>query len=346
MKKQVKRWSALFLTSAMVMGCLAGCGGSSDSAGTDSGSEEKTVSISANAPEGTVTAYVCNELSSALNEANVGYSSEVYLNGTLGNDTDVADMVLSDNVQFLCTNTANIVTMIPELAVLDMPGAFSDLEEARGTFDNADFRKKLDEAFEAKGFKLLMLGDQGFRNTSSNTKLETVADFKGLDIRTMQNDIHMAYWSALGANPTPMNRSEVFIALQQGMLDAQEDPYVSIEANGYAEVQKYVVDTQHIFSNCVVLTSLNFYNSLSDEQKATLYSSCDELLKNSREFCDQGNEDSLTKLQDEGVDYIHLSDDVRNEIQDICEEKVWQKVRDTAGDDIVDAMISARDSLK
>lgn len=342
-----KRLFSMTLCAALTVGILAGCGGSADAgSGAAAGNEAKAVSISANAPEGTVTAYVCNELNDSLNGADVGYSSQVYLNGTLGNDTDVADMLLSNNVQFLCTNTANIVTMIPELAVLDMPGVFSDIEEARGTFDNEEFRAKLDEVFESKGFKLLMLGDQGFRNTSSNTKLEKVADFKGLDIRTMQNDIHMAYWSALGANPTPMNRSEVFIALQQGMLSAQEDPYVSIEANGYAEVQKYVVDTQHIFSNCVLITSLDFYNGLSDEQKAVLDDTCADLLTSSREFCDQSNDEGLQKLQDDGVEFVQLNDDVRAEIQSICEEKVWPLVRETAGDEIVDAMVEARDSLK
>lgn len=297
--------------------------------------------VSANAGEGTVTAYVCDRFDEELQDSTDGeLNGHVYLNGTLGNDTDVAEQVMSGHVQFLCTNTANLVTIIPELAVLDMPGVLTGLEQARDVMDNLEFRSKLDEIFEKHGLKLLILSDQGFRQTSSNRALRTLEDFKGLDIRTMENSLHMAYWKALGANPTPMNRSEVFISLQQGLLEAQEDPYCSILANNYAEVQKYIIETNHIFSNVIFITNLNYYNSLSEEHQQKMQQVCNDLLEESRQYCDQSNETALAEMQGQGMEYIEIGQAELEKIGQVAQEKVEPLVREQAGDEMTDLFLN------
>ncbi|MCD8011300.1 MAG: TRAP transporter substrate-binding protein [Lachnospiraceae bacterium] len=362
MKKKIL---SLMLCAALCVGLLPACSSSasssSDSGSTtaaaaseseaaddtasdsgDTGATTATYSISANATEGTVTAYICQQFDEMLQESTGGnMSGNVYLNGSLGNDTEVAEQVMSGQVEFLCTNSANLVTMMSELAVLDMPGILTSLEQARATMDDEDFRAALDEVFESNGLKLLMLSDQGFRQTSSNKELREVEDFSGLAIRTMENSIHMAYWESLGANPTPMNRSEVFISLQQGLLEAQEDPYCSIEANNYAEVQEYIIETNHIFSNIIFICNLDYYNSLSEENRTAMEDVCSELLEDSRTYCDQVNEEALTALQEEGMEYIQLEESVLEEISEITYEAVAPLVSEEAGEEMVNLFMAA-----
>lgn len=331
MKK--RRISLMLCTLLLAAGCT-GCKPSESA-------ESFPYIVSANAGEGTVTAYVCNRFDEELKKSTDGeLNGHVYLNGTLGNDTDVAEQVMSGHVQFLCTNTANLVTMIPELAVLDMPGVLTNLEQARGVMDDPVFRGKLDEIFAKHDLKLLILSDQGFRQTSSNKALRTLADFKGLGIRTMENSLHMAYWKALGANPTPMNRSEVFISLQQGLLEAQEDPYCSILANNYAEVQKYIIETNHIFSNVIFVTNLDYYNSLSEEHQQKMQQVCADLLEESRQYCDQSNETALAEMQEQGMEYIKIDQAELEKIGQVAQERVEPLVRKQAGDEMTELFLT------
>ena len=90
------------------------------------------------------------------------------------------------------------------------------------------------------------MADQGFRVMSTNKPVNSFADFKGQKIRTMENSYHLAFWKALGANPTPMSFSEVYIGLQQHTIDAQENPYEVIVSNNLYEQQDYVVETNHL----------------------------------------------------------------------------------------------------
>ena len=107
----------------------------------------------------------------------------------------------------------------------------------------------------------------GFRETTSSKPISTVADFKGLKIRVQSNEVHQAIFNALGAAPTVINFSELYTAMEQGTVDAQENPYVNIASNAYFEVQDYLVETNHVFQFAAMLVSDETYNSLTDEQK-------------------------------------------------------------------------------
>ena len=228
--------------------------------------------------------------------------------------------------------------------VLDMPYLFPNIDIAREALDDPEFRGVYDALYPEVGLKLLMISDMGYRQTSSSRKLETLEDFKGLDIRTMENPIHIALWKALGANPTPMNRGEVFLALQQGLLMAQEDPYVNFLLNNYQEVQKYAVATNHLFHDITVITNDRFYQELPDEYRGWIDECCEELLPLSREKSDVINsEDDLIAA---GMEVVHLSDEVFNQISALEEEKVWPMIRAEVGDELTDALLDAVERAK
>lgn len=105
---------------------------------------------------------------------------------------------------------------------------------------------ELQAAYEADGLKLFGYADSGFRVMTSSKAVRQMSDFSGIKIRTMENPNHIAYWQALGANPTPADFSELYMSLEQGTLDAQENPYDLIVANKLYEPQAYVIETNHL----------------------------------------------------------------------------------------------------
>ncbi|MDR3767536.1 MAG: TRAP transporter substrate-binding protein [Butyricicoccus sp.] len=306
---------------------------------------ELVVSIAYDSQPDSVTGIIASSLAEKLEEKSGGkITAHVYPSGQLGSDKELIQSCISGDVEFVVQNHSAQVNDIVGTKVLDMPYLFPNIDIARATLDDPEFREVYDALYPEVGLKLLMISDMGYRQTSSNRKLETLEDFKGLDIRTMENPIHLALWKALGANPTPMNRSEVFLALQQGLLMAQEDPYVNFLLNNYQEVQTYAVATNHLFHDITVITNDQFYQELPAEYQGWIDECCEELLPESRAVSDDINNEQ--DLIDAGMEVIHLSDEVFNQIAEIEEQEVWPMIREEVGDELTDALLDAVDRAK
>lgn len=190
----------------------------------------------------------------------------VFPNGTLGSIAEVAAMIQQGTCDISPIVTSSLVDFAPELGVFDLPFLFADYDEARKAIEGPVgdyFKEKLAAANLRVGSWLTM----GFRETTSNKPIASVADFKGLKIRTQSNEVHQAIFSALNAAPTVISFSELYTAMEQGTVDAQENPYVNIASNAYFEVQKHLVETNHVFQLAALLISESKYKALSSEQK-------------------------------------------------------------------------------
>lgn len=247
------------------------------------GAAELTVSITCDATPESITGFICFEFKRLVEEkTNGAIAVNVYPNGQMGSDKEVMENIISGEIEFAAMNSANQATDIPAVKIFDMFCLFHDLETARRAVDNAPFREKLLGHYHRTGLELLMISDQSFRETTSNKAVRNMDGFKGLNIRTMENPVHVAFWRALGANPTPMNRSEVFLSLQQGLLDAQEDPHISSFLNNYAEVQKYVIETHHLFHNVTLIANKRKFDALPADRQKAIRDACAEVLVSSR----------------------------------------------------------------
>ena len=191
----------------------------------------------------------------------------VYPNSVLGGDRELLESCKDGDIPFVVQNTAPQVTFMKDTAVFDMPALFETIDEVREHVDNPEFMELMQQVYRDGGYELLGYADQGFRVMTTNKKVENLSDFKGQKIRTMENSYHMAYWKALGASPTPMTFSEVYIGLQQGTIDAQENPYEVIVSNKLYEQQDYVVETNHLPHLISLIVSEEFFDSLTDEQQ-------------------------------------------------------------------------------
>jgi tripartite ATP-independent transporter DctP family solute receptor len=187
--------------------------------------------------------------------------------GALGGDREVIEGVQLGTVDMTVVSTSIVVNFDPDFAVLDIPFLFRDFDHAQAVLEGP-IGKELLEGLPDKGLVGLALGGMGFRELTNNAAaVKSPADIQGLKIRTQQNEMHIAVWRELGALPTPMAIPEVYTALQQGVVDGQENPVGAIINNRFGEVQKYISLTDHAFTPLVLLLSPSVHASLSEEDR-------------------------------------------------------------------------------
>lgn len=177
-------------------------------------------------------------------------SIEYHPNGELGGDLDLIRQMKENQIQIVVCQPAPLVSFVPEMAVFDLPMVFSEYDGDKiNTVLNGDneFHARLSTAYEKAGLHLLGFVQNGtYRLTTADRELKTLEDFRGLRIRTMENSNHMAFWSALGAQPTPMAWADVYAALRDGRVDAQENAADTCASASLQDVQTYLACTNHI----------------------------------------------------------------------------------------------------
>lgn len=171
------------------------------------------------------------------------------------------------------------------------------MDELREKIDDPLFYDRIGSVYTDGDYHLLGIADQGMRVMSTNRKVDTLDDFKGQKIRTMENSNHLAFWKALGASPTPMSFSEVYIGLQQHTIDAQENPYEVIVSNRLYEQQDYVVETNHLPHLITLIVNDAFYNDLSQEARQIMDEAAANATAYAREMADERIEEKKNRSE-------------------------------------------------
>ena len=264
---------------------------------------------------------------------------EVYPNSTLGGDRELLESCKDGDIPFVVQNTAPQVTFLPDTAVFDLPSAFTTIQQARAAVDNEEFYQKMEKVYQKGGYKLLGYADQGFRVMSTNKNVKSINDFKGQKIRTMENSYHLKFWKTLGANPTPMTFSEVYIGLQQGTIDAQENPYEVIVSSKLYEQQDYVVETNHLPHYISLIVSDEFYNSLSKDQQKIIDQASQTAKVYAREASDKRIADRIKIIEDSGTKIVKLDAKTQKEMRKQA-RPVYDAIKKSISKDIYNAYLS------
>ncbi len=224
--------------------------------------------------------------------------------GALGGDREVIESVQVGTVDMAIPSTSVVVNFAPEFAIFDIPFLFRDFDHAEAVLSGPIGTEML-EGLPEKGLVGLAFGGMGFRQlTNNNTPVKTASDVEGLKIRTQQNELHIAVWEELGVLPTPMAIPEVYTALQQGVVDGQENPVGAIINNRFGEVQKYLSMTDHAFTPLVLLISPAAYEALSDDDKQIFVEAAKNAMKRNREEVEAVLTTGLDTLREQGVEVI------------------------------------------
>lgn len=286
--------------------------------------------------DGLLVHYMADQLNAITNGR---IQLQTYFNGSMGTDTELCESTQAGDVAFFLGSTAFTANFVPELSVIDLPFLYKDAQQFRNTMDDETVTDFYTEKYQSNGFELIGFFDQGMRQMTSNIKVQSPDDMSGQKIRVMENRLHISIWQALGANPTPMAFSEVYMALQQGTIDAQENPFEVIYANRLYEQQDYVILTNHLPASHNLLVSQVVYRSLSDTDKALIMAVGKAAIQYSREQCDARLSDRMDLVAGTGTEIVELPADVLEQLRNKC-AGVYDEVRTTYGDQLVDMQIN------
>ncbi len=260
---------------------------------------------------------------------------QVYPQSTLGGDRELMESCKDGDIPFVVQSPAPQVSFMPELCVFDTPCVFDDIEEARAAIDDPEFFSVIQGIYEDAGYQILGLADQCFRVMTSSEPFTGMESFKGQKIRTMENTYHIQFWNAVGASPTPMTFSEVYIGLQQGTIDAQENAYELIVSAKLYEQQEVLVQTNAVPDYITLIVSDDFFRDLDKEQQQIVREAAAIAQEKARESADERREQREEELAAEGMEIVEIDQQTWEEMQEAC-QPVYENIRKQAGDELVD----------
>ncbi|WP_137893439.1 TRAP transporter substrate-binding protein [Ramlibacter sp. 2FC] len=215
----------------------------------------------------------------------------------LGGAKENIDAVRSGTLALTWVGGAFLSRIVPELEAVSLPFVFRDREAAFRVIDGP-VGHAIDQKLQAKGFVSLGWMELGSRNiTNSRGPIKTMADLKGLKLRLQPNETHLASFRALGANPVAMDVKELYSALEQRVVDAQENPYTVISASRYSEVQKHLSNSGHFFDFIAVVASKKAFEQLKPEYQKAVREAMAATIAHQRKLAIESEAKALAELK-------------------------------------------------
>lgn len=211
-----------------------------------------------------------NEFARCSNAA-LGDKAEVQVFGSsqLGGDKELLQKLKLGQVDFALPSTV-MSSVDPAFGVFEMPYIIKSRDHMKRVED-AVLESKLQPAAQAQGYRIIGIWENGFRHITNNKRpINKPEDLQGIKLRTPQGEWRLKMFQAYGANPSPMAFSEVFTALQTGVMDGQENPYTQIWSAKFQEVQKYLSITGHVYTPAYALVSERHYSGLPEDVRSAL----------------------------------------------------------------------------
>jgi len=235
--------------------------------------------------------------------------------------------------------TAFVSRLVPEIEAVSLPFLFESRESAFRVMDGP-VGDLLEQKLGAKGFTALGWMELGSRQTTNNKRpIKTLDDFKGLKIRMQPNETHLATFRALGANPIAMDVKELYSALQQGVVDGQENPYPIIQTNRFFEVQKYISNTNHFFDFIVLVANKRQFEALKPEQKEAVKQAMKTAVESQRKMAAEEDRAALQDLKAKGMQFDEISPETAAALRKAT-AGVVDEVKKRAGAELVDQVVA------
>ncbi|MEX0758225.1 MAG: DctP family TRAP transporter solute-binding subunit, partial [Tistlia sp.] len=258
--------------------------------------------------------------------------------GELGNDPTVLEGVRLGTIEIGQTGNPFYTRFEPKLNVLDLPFLFADYDHVYAVIDGDTGRELLGE-LEKHGLKGLAFWEIGFRKlTNSKRAVRGPADVAGLKIRTTPNPAHVQAFELLDAIPTPMAFTEVYLALETGTVDGQENPLNIIRSNRFQEVQSHLSFTDHAYTVSIVSMNLRKFQDLTDEQQQVLVEAAQEAAIFQRDLNREQADSDLATIKEAGVEVVEEVD--REAFKALVYEPVKQSYVEKFGPEIVETIES------
>ncbi|WMJ78341.1 MULTISPECIES: TRAP transporter substrate-binding protein [unclassified Sedimentibacter] len=305
----MKKFLAITISVVLLLGLLNGCSESSNSAvSNDTSDGTYTITLAHSTTEVTSFQRFATSFKEYA-ETNSGgkITVNIYPNAQLGGDREIIEGTQTGSITLIGSSAAPQVNFVPSAVINDLPFVFTDKEQARKVLSDLEYAAAISAEYEKAGFKYLGSSDQGFRALTSNKEVHAPADVQGMTLRTMENKYHMEVWKQIGANPTPLPFNELYTALQQGTVDAQENPIELIYSQKFYEQQDYIITTNHIYQPVSWIMNKAFYDSLPDDLKAVVDEGANKAIIEANKYQDDNLEKFRKEMEDYGVTVVELT---------------------------------------
>ena len=267
---------------------------------------------------------------------------EVYPNTQLYNDDKVLQAMLLGDVQMAAPSLSKFEQYTLQYRIFDLPFLFEDIE-AVDRFQQSETGQEMLNAMEDKGLVGLGYWHNGMKQLSANQPLLEPEDAAGLKFRIQESDVLEAQFEALDANPQKMAFAEVYLALQQGVVDGQENTWSNIFTQKFFEVQDGITESNHGVIDYLVVTSAEFLDSLDEETRDQLMTIFDEVTQEFNAKSNQINDDAKQKIIDAGTEVRELTDEQRQKWVEAM-QPVWEEFQDDIGEDKINAAKASNES--
>ncbi len=249
---------------------------------------------------GSLFAASAEEFAKRANEK-LGDKAEVQVFGSsqLGDDRELLQKLKLGQVQFALPSSV-MSSISPEFGVFEMPYIIKDRDHMKRV--EGEMGEMFQNAAQSKGYRILAYWENGFRHITNNTRpINKPEDLAGLKLRTPKGEWRVKMFQLYGANPTPMAFSDVFTALQTGVMDGQENPYTQIWSAKFQEVQKYLSVTGHVYTPAYVLVSDPEFAKLPEDVQKTLTEVAQETQAFVYDTAGRMDDELLGKLKESGI---------------------------------------------
>jgi TRAP-type transport system periplasmic protein len=230
---------------------------------------------------------------------------KLFPSAQLGNDRELSEAVMIGSVDMVVGGTAPIGWYLPEYGAIEAPFTFRSYEHLDRVL-GGEAGQEIARAFsEKRRTKILGWWHRGPRYlTTTDRKVTAPADLDGLKLRVPELPTYIEAWRILGTNPTPVTYSEIFMALKQGIAEGQENPLEVIYTSSFHEVQKYVMETEHLLGVYMFMINEPLFDGLAPEHQRAISEAVEEAAEREHELMLKYDEEFAAKLREEGMEFV------------------------------------------
>ncbi|MBZ0124393.1 MAG: DctP family TRAP transporter solute-binding subunit [Roseovarius sp.] len=260
---------------------------------------------------------------------------EVYPNSTLYDDNKVLEAMLQGDVQLAAPSLSKFEKFTKQFRIFDLPFMFRDIK-AVDAFQSSDAGQALLDSMQRRGLQGLAYWHNGMKQMSANRPLLAPSDANGLKFRVQSSDVLVAQMEAIGGSPQKMAFSEVYGALQQGVVDGQENTWSNIYGKKFFEVQDGITETNHGVIDYLVVTSVDWLDSLDPAVRDQFLTILHEVTEARNAESTAVNAAARQAIIDAGGTVRELTPEQRAEWVEAM-KPVWEQFKDDVGQENIDA---------
>jgi C4-dicarboxylate-binding protein DctP len=260
---------------------------------------------------------------------------EVFPQSTLYNDNQVLEALLQGDVQLAAPSLSKFEQFTKQFRIFDLPFMFKNIA-AVDAFQSSETGQAMKESMTRRGLLGLQFWHNGMKNMSANKPLISPSDANGLKFRVQNSDVLKAQMAAIGGSPQPMAFSEVYGALQTGVVDGQENTWSNIYGQKFFEVQDGVTETNHGIIDYLVVTSTDFWDSLDGDTRDQFATILAEVTTTRNAESTRVNAEAKAAIVAAGGVVRELTSEQRTEWVSVM-KPVWEQFKGDVGQDNIDA---------